>query len=289
MSRRNSDAYALITGASGGLGRALAKAFWRDGYNLVLTGRAAEAIDSLVKELPSKPCQQVVAVSADLTHPEAPELIFNACRAHSAVIGVLINNGATQGPVAEFEHTDPQAWLEAVMVNLAAPAALSRLAVAHMKKLGWGRIINISGGGASGPRPRFSAYATSKAGLVRFSETLAAELADSGITVNSVAPGAMKTRMLKEILGLGSDAAGEAEVMMAEKVLGREQDSMSQAVDLCRFLASAASDGLSGRLISAVWDDYADWMNHLDELKGSDLYTLRRVTGRDRNTGWGDK
>jgi NAD(P)-dependent dehydrogenase (short-subunit alcohol dehydrogenase family) len=157
-----------------------------------------------------------------------------------------------------------------------------------MNRPGGASIINLSGGGATGPRANFSAYATAKAGLVRFSETIAEELKGCGIRVNCIAPGAMKTAMLQEVM-LRGNAAGSREATLASEVFAKGGASMDRVADLALFLASGVSKGLSGKLISAVWDNWEQWSHHRDELSQSDVYTLRRIAGRDRGFEWGDK
>jgi NAD(P)-dependent dehydrogenase (short-subunit alcohol dehydrogenase family) len=150
-------------------------------------------------------------------------------------------------------------------------------------------IINLSGGGATGSRPNFSAYASAKAALVRFSETLAQEAKPYGVKVNCIAPGAMKTSMMGQVLAAGTVLAGAREVDLATQVVAGGGTSMARVAELAMFLASSASDGITGKLISAVWDDWQRWPQHLSELETSDVYTLRRIVGRDRGFTWGDK
>jgi 3-oxoacyl-[acyl-carrier protein] reductase len=150
-------------------------------------------------------------------------------------------------------------------------------------------IINISGGGATGPRPNFSAYASSKAALVRFSENLAEETRHLGMRVNCIAPGAMPTDMLKKVLQADKKKVGEKEFSQAQKVLEVGADVMERAADLALFLASDKAAGITGKLISAPWDRWEDWPKHLAELESSDAYTLRRITGKDRGLTWGDR
>ncbi len=125
--------------------------------------------------------------------------------------------------------------------------------------------------------------------MFRFSECLAHELDGTGITVNCVAPGTMKTRLLEEIATKGEAFVGVKETAIARNILTQDDSAIAKAIELCLFLASSASDGITGKLISAVWDDYKEWPKHLQELQKSDLYTLRRITGHDRGKNWGDK
>jgi 3-oxoacyl-[acyl-carrier protein] reductase len=201
-------------------------------------------------------------------------------------IDILINNAGVQGPIGPFESIDFNAWRDVFETNFFAPARLTQLVIPAMRAAGkGGKIINISGGGATGPRPDFSAYAASKTALVRLTETLAEELRPYAIDVNAVAPGAMNTRMLEEVLNAGRDAAPRE----YDAALKRAADGgvpPAKAADAVVFLASPASDGITGRLISAVWDDWANLPSHKDELAKSDVYMLRRIVPKDRGLNW---
>jgi 3-oxoacyl-[acyl-carrier protein] reductase len=173
---------------------------------------------------------------------------------HHQRVDVLVNNAAIYGPVAQLDATDPSEWMDALRINLIGPMMLSRAVLPMMRRQRYGKIINISGAGAR-PQPECTAYNASKAGLLRFTEALAVDLADTGIDVNAVAPGVLDTRMrLRSALPDDPDA------------------NMQQAVALIAWLASSASDGITGRLFSAVWDDW----KHLEAL-GADDYRMRRV------------
>jgi NAD(P)-dependent dehydrogenase (short-subunit alcohol dehydrogenase family) len=141
-----------------------------------------------------------------------------------------------------------------------------------------GKIINLSGGGATYPRPNFSAYAASKAGVVRLTETLAEEAKKFNIQVNAIAPGAVSTRLHEQILAAG-EAAGEKALAESRKVKEGGGTSLELPVGLAVFLASDESNGLTGRLISAVWDDWQEMSKKIPEIMSTDWYTLRgRVT-----------
>src|SRR6185436_17863118 len=161
-------------------------------------------------------------------------------------------------------------------------AIICNSVVPHMSRFAGGKIINLSGGGASGPRVNFSAYAAAKTGLVRFSETLAEEVRELGICVNCVAPGPLGTDMLAAIEKAGAKTAGDKEYIAAQRARETGEAAMNAAVELIVFLASHHSDGVTGKLISAVWDNWQEFPQHLQDIVGSDVYTLRRITGRDR-------
>jgi NAD(P)-dependent dehydrogenase (short-subunit alcohol dehydrogenase family) len=281
----------VVTGASRGLGQRLAARFWHAGANVVLVARDPVTLDMVAQDLQSAPHakgQRVSQISMDVADPDAANAIVAKTISVFGRVDTLICNAAIQGPIGPAWSNDPAAWQRAILVDLVAPAALASRVIPVMQAASRGTVIFISGGGATGPRPNFSAYAAAKAGLVRFTETLAMELQNSGINVNAIAPGAMPTAMLDEIRTAGSSVAGAREVESAAKVFNDGERTMIRACDLAVFLASDAARGITGRLISAVWDRWEDWPAHLDALSKSDLYTLRRITGRDRGQDWGD-
>jgi NAD(P)-dependent dehydrogenase (short-subunit alcohol dehydrogenase family) len=278
----------IVTGASRGLGSQIAQAVWRNGANILLVARSTEALLALRTHLVATASggQQAHVVVADLCAPESVPTIMREARRVWDKIDVLVNNAAVLGPIGRAWENDWEEWQMTLRVNLLAPVELCRSCVLWMRECGQGKIINLSGGGAAGPRANFSAYATAKVGLVRFSEILAHEVRESAIAVNCVAPGTLQTEMLHEVVRAGPEKAGAVEYAQAVKQL--EQTAFpQQAAELCVFLASAASDGITGKLLSAVWDPWERLPDHLDDLRDSDLYTLRRITPRERGKDWG--
>lgn len=280
--------FALITGGTRGLGVLLVRRFWLAGYSLAVVARQNADIRKVLSELPKRNNQEALALPCDMSSPAQVDELIGHVKNACPKLKVLVNNAALQGPIGPVWENDFLAWNQTIQVNLLAPVVLCQSMIPLMSGTGGGSIINLSGGGATGPRANFSAYATAKAGLVRFSETIADELKPSGIRVNCIAPGAMKTAMLGEVLAKG-DAAGERERSVANKVFEEGGASMDRVADLALFLASDASKGITGKLISAVWDNWERWPEHLNELSSSDVYTLRRIAGRDRGFDWGDK
>jgi len=279
---------ALITGASQGLGREIAAAYLRAGASVAICARDATALDQARSELAALagPAQQVVALVCDVSRPEQVARVVDEAIATFPQLDILVNNAGVYGPKGPVEDTDWDAWVQAIAINLFGSVLLCRAIVPHLKRRGRGKIIQLSGGGATAPMPRVSAYAASKAAVVRFAETLAVELAAHQIDVNCVAPGALNTRMLDEILAAGPGTVGETfyQRLVAQKQSGGA--SLDTAAALAVFLAGPDSDGITGRLISAVWDPWRDLPAHRDELVGSDIYTLRRIIPADRGKTW---
>lgn len=273
---------AVISGATGVLGRKIAEDLAEAGAELRLLGRDPCALEPLALGLSQQYGRKVEVAFTDFSSME-PNDAFNLIEDAD----ILVNAAAIQGPIGAAWNNDWQAWREAVEVNMFAPVLLSSLAAKAMCNRGWGRIINISGGGATSPRPNFSSYAVAKTGLARFTEILAAELSSPNVTANAVAPGAFRSSLTAQVLRAGKNSGG------AELNATRQLDDLSTrqtvtlASALCLFLTGESAGGISGRLIAAKWDDWKSLPDHLDELTASDLFTLRRITPKDRGLTWG--
>jgi NAD(P)-dependent dehydrogenase (short-subunit alcohol dehydrogenase family) len=274
----------LVTGASQGLGKAIAYAFVKEGAHVAICARDKKLVDFVADELRAQAAdgQKVFAAACDVSSPDQVERLFSDISAYLGPIEILVNNAGIYGPKGRSESVSIAEWARAIEINLYGTFLPCQVGIGHMKRLGRGKIINLSGGGATSPLPRMSAYAASKAAVVRLTETLAEELREFSIAVNAVAPGALNTRLLGEILNAGSDVVGKA---FYEKSL-KQRDTggvpLEGAANLCVYLASEISDGITGKLISAQWDPWDSLHEFRDQLVESDVYTLRRIVPEDR-------
>ena len=275
---------AIVTGASRGLGRAIAARFVEAGADVLLTARDAEALADAAEEVRRAGPGRVLTEPGDASLPAAAAAAVARAEAELGGVTVLVNNAGVYGPIGPVEDNDWEEWTRALTINLLGTVAFCRAVVPAMRRRGYGKIVNLSGGGATAPLPRFSAYAASKAAVVRFTETLAEELADAHVDVNAIAPGALNTRLLDEVLAAGPERAGAAFFARSLKQRDDGGAPLDKGASLAVFLASAASDGISGRLLSAVWDDWAGLPERRDALAAGDVYTLRRIVPKDR--GW---
>jgi 3-oxoacyl-[acyl-carrier protein] reductase len=280
---------AIITGANQGLGHEIASAFVQEGCSVLLMARGHERLAEVEAALRrAAPCSDQVIAShaADVSRPEDCAAAIAVAAKRLPGLTVLVNNAGIYGPMGPVEENDWDEWSQAIAINLFGTVLMCRAVLPALRAGRYGKIINLSGGGATAPLPRMSAYAASKAAVVRFTETLAEEVRDSGIDVNAIAPGALNTRLLEEVLAAGPERVGKA---FYEKSL-KQRDSggtpLARGAELAVFLASPASDGISGRLISAVWDDWAGLPARQEELRRSDIYTLRRIVPEDRGQAW---
>jgi NAD(P)-dependent dehydrogenase (short-subunit alcohol dehydrogenase family) len=282
---------AIITGANQGLGLEIARQYVEAGASLMLCARDQSLLEQASDKLRALagPDQKIVSVPADVSKEEDVRALFNATMSDLRDCHILVNNAGIYGPKGEIESVDWSEWVRAMEINVMGSVLMCRAVLEHFKAQKYGKIIQLSGGGATNPLPRISAYAASKAAIVRFAETLAEEVRGSGIDVNCIAPGALNTRMLQEVLGAGPGKVGQAFYDRSLKQKETGGAPIETGAGLAVFLASAESDGITGKLISAVWDNWEQWPEHRDELSASDAYTLRRIAGRDRGFTWGDK
>lgn len=281
---------AIITGASQGLGLEIAKHYLQEGANVTLCARNAEKLAEAQEELLPhvKNKTQLIAIPIDVSKPEQVELLVNSALEAFGKIDVLVANAGVYGTKGPIDEIDWDEWCRAIEINVNGTVLPCRAVLPHMKKQQYGKIIILSGGGATKPMPNLSAYATSKAAVVRFAETLAEEVMPYHIDVNTVAPGALNTRLLEEILEAGPEKVGEAFYSQSLKQKETGGTSLDVGAKLCVFLATRESDGITGRLLSAVWDPWQKLPSMIDRLKASDIYTLRRIVPEDRGQNWDD-
>ena len=282
---------AIITGANQGLGREIARVYAKAGASLLICARDLELLRAVEQELSRSalPGQAIEAVPADVSDARSVSVLVERAVDCFGRIDILVNNAGIYGPMGAIEEVDWNAWLKTIEINLFGSIQMCRAVLPHMKRQRAGKIVQLSGGGATTPMPMVSAYAVSKAAIVRFTDTLAEEVCEFNIDVNAVAPGALNTRMLDEVLAAGPEKVGKNFFDRSTQQKASGGAGLERGAALALFLASAASNGITGKLISAQWDRWEDWPKHIDELRRSDAYTLRRIAGRDRGFMWGDK
>jgi 3-oxoacyl-[acyl-carrier protein] reductase len=282
---------AVITGASRGFGFTVARKYVEEGASVVICGRDSHQLDNALKLLKkdSSNKQVILGFPLDVSDEGNATTLINESLDHLGTIDILVNNAGVYGPKGLIEHVDSNEWIQAIHTNLISVFFMCKGVLPHMKKNNYGKIINLSGGGATAPLPRISAYAASKAAVVRLTETLSEECRDYLIDINAIAPGALNTRLLEEILESGPDAVGKSFYEKAQKQKAEGGTPLELGADLCVYLGSGVSDGISGKLISAVWDPWQNLEQYRDELKNSDIYTLRRIVAKDRGKNWEDQ
>jgi NAD(P)-dependent dehydrogenase (short-subunit alcohol dehydrogenase family) len=281
---------ALITGASQGLGLEIARTYLEEGAaGVCICGRDPDALANALAHLREHACdgQKVLGEVADVSCVADVGRLVDAAIGGLGDVTILVSNAGVYGPKGGIADASWQEWTRAVEVNLFGSVLPARELLVHFTSRGYGKVVQLSGGGATGPLPGLSAYAASKAAVVRFAETLAEELREHRVDVNAIAPGALNTRMLDEVIIAGPDRVGEA---FHRRALEQQRSGgipLRSGAKLAVFLGSAASDGITGKLLSAVWDPWRELPSHRAELD-SDVYTLRRIVPRDRGLEWGE-
>lgn len=264
----------VVTGASSGIGKFLAESL------------AAEnnEICRLSRSMP-----QGFGFSCDVSNWDVVKNCAEKIASSWHSLDALVCCAGIQDPIGPAMDLDPREWRRNIEVNLDGTFFPIRALFPLLKKSSMrAKIVCFSGGGSTSPRPNFAAYGVSKTGVVRLVETLAAEWAGSGPDINAIAPGAIFTSMTEQVLRSGAGRAGQKEFEQASRLPRDNAKSMLKVVELAKFLLCSDSDGITGKLISAQWDPWAEFGKFKNDLAG-DLYTLRRIVPEDRGKDRGKK
>ena len=228
---------ALVTGGSRGIGKAIALEFAENGIDVVVTGRNKSRLIETSRELRDYAVNGY-HVSADIGSPEGAEIIYGFLAHNELTVNILINNAAIIHPRIPLVDFDIKDWEEVINVNLVGAVRITKMLLPGMITQGYGKIINISSiGGRKGAYGR-SAYRATKAGLISFTESLAAEVKPSGIDVNCICPG-----------GVGTE--GYIEAFGEESVRDGNMMDPVEIATLCSFLISSKSSAVTGAIIDA--------------------------------------
>jgi len=278
------DKTALITGGSRGFGLEVARHFEKEGARVILCGRDLPALQEAAKSLSSS-----LVFQCDIANPLDVQALRDFVFKEAGTLDILVNNAGVYGPIGPIENIDSQEWMRAFEINLFGLFHCCQAFIPHFKKQKYGKIINLSGGGATAPLPRFSSYAASKAAVVRLTETMAMELLEFGIDVNAIAPGSLNTRLLDQVLEAGPEQTGS---VFYEKMLLQKEEGgapLHRGAELCVYLASDESNGITGKLLAALWDPWETLHTRRELLQKTDIYNLRRIIPLDRGEKWGDR
>ncbi len=265
------DSGILITGAGRGVGKRLAIGLAQMGARVGLLARTKAELDLAALEIEHAGGTSL-RIRADVRDYEQILAATDRMRAHFGRLDAVICAAAIQGPIGPLAECDPKAWAETMDTNLIGVMHTCRAALPGMLAAKQGKLLLLTGGGATKPRPNFTAYAAAKTALVRFAETLAEEVQEHNVQVNCMAPGAAYTSMTDEILRAG-ESAGWREQEDAQQVRQSGGIAPEKQIQLAAFLISERSNHISGKLIH-VNDD---WKRLEKESLSPEAYTLRRI------------
>ena len=264
---------AIITGAGKGIGRGIARAYAAEGARLVLVSRTLAQVEDAAAEARAAGAE-ASALAVDVSRPaDVRRMVEHTLERHSR-IDALVNNAAILGPVGPLHLNDAEHWAQAININVTGLMLCCHAVLPTMIEQGGGKIINLSGAGVTRASETISAYGTSKAAVVRFTETLALEMRPHNVSVNALGPGQIDTGLLDPMAA--DDSLIEPMMgAMVRRTKSGQGASLEEAAALAVWLGSDASDGLTGRLISATQDGWRELGPRIPEIMASDRYTLR--------------
>lgn len=268
--RTLADRVALVTGASRGVGRAIALGLAAAGARVAITARSQEALDDVISELEAAGATALPLV-ADVTDLAAVERMAAETERELGPVDVLVNNAGVCEAIGPTWEVDPTLWWHDVEVNLRGPFLCSRAVLPQMLSRRSGTIVNVSSYNAGRPDPYLAGYSAAKAALVHFTGSLAAETETSGISVFAIAPGTIDTDLTRH---LKHSPAGKRWLPKFQAIGHEDWVSLQLPARLVVRLASGEADALSGRFLHAL-DDLDDLIEREDEVRRRDLYTLR--------------
>lgn len=268
-----SDRKCLVVGGSGAMGTAVAKLFLDAGACVAVTVHS-QMPRALRRASVLRACETLCVVDIR-DRRQVGHVVSRTAKAFGA-LHVVVNCTGLLGPIGPIHKLPARRWTENIQTNLIGSFNLIHAALPFMLNQRHGKIICFSGGGAAYGRPFFTAYGAAKAALVRLIESVAAEVRDSGVDINAIAPGPVKSRMWEQLRRARASAGSKAleELKQIEQTGGVPPE---RAARLALFLASERSNGLTGRLISCVHDNWAALESRIDALRESDAGMLRRV------------
>lgn len=281
------NTYAVITGGGGIVGKTIARFFIQEGCHVIVAGRSSESIESACNELSEDQKERFDAQVCEVSNQKSVQTLMEYVYKKYGHLDILVTAAGVYGEIGSVEQCDAEAWLEAIKINLWGTMLAVKFALPMLKNSPRGKIITFAGGG-DGALPNFTSYASSKGAVLRFTESVASELKEFHIDVNAISPGLVASGITEDLVAAGPARVGEQKYNEALQELAGQKATVSpeKAAALAVWLASAESNGLTGKNISAVWDRYEDIPKHLAELQGSDVYNWRRIKPKDRGYDW---
>jgi len=265
------DGVAVVTGGGRGLGRAIAIALAGEGMRVAVVSRSAVELNETV-ELIRAAGGRAISVPADVTDANAVRAMAGEVEAKLGAVDLLVNGAGIGGPFGPTWDLDPDAWWRNMEINVKGPMLCCHAVVPGMVQRRRGRIINIASGAGLVSLPNMSAYVTAKTALIRFTEVLADELCEHGVSVFSIQPGTVRTAMSEE---LAYSESGRKWLPWFRKIFEEGRDQPAEvASNLVLFLAKGSADTLSGRYFSAP-GNHAAIVERADEVKSGKLNLLR--------------
>lgn len=281
----------IITGASEGLGFELAKKFVENYANLIICSSNKKRIKSAFLKLIKikKTNQNIYFCKTNLSNEKEIYKFIKFINKKFTKIDCIINNAAILGPMGNLEDVNWKKFKKTFQINFFSSALIIKLLLPKFKKQKVGKIIQLAGGGSSSPSIKRNPYAASKSAITRLVENVSEELKilKINVQINSVSPGVMKTKMFQRIIRESNKILGN-KMNKELRVKNKKKTDYDKIIELIFFLSSRFSNKITGKNISADWDNWKNWSKDLKKIRNSNLYTIRRIVGSDRNFTKGD-
>ena len=267
----------IITGGSLGIGFAIAKACASEGAEVIIVARDQINLEESLKKIDAISDKNHIAYALDVGDLEAVNIFAEWIKSEGLEINGIVNCAGIYGPIGKTSIIDMEDFTQTIRINFLGTVYMcsifAHLLVSSTNK----KIVNISGGGAASPFPNYSAYASSKAAIVRFTENLSYELNDDGFDINCIAPGFVITRLHQETVGAGPDMAGSGFYENTKKQIEEGGVPLEKAAELTIFLLSEDANGITGKFLSAPWDPWQEKTFQEKLKEDNDFATLRRI------------
>lgn len=267
----------IITGGSLGIGLELAKKAARAGARVIIAARNQADSEKALADLKSISAQDHQIYKIDVGQYDEVQTFAKWCADRFGSIDGLVNCAGVYGPIGKLPQIDIKKFDEAIRINFLGTVYMCHAFIPIMKAATRKKIINYSGGGAATPFPHYMAYATSKIAIVRFTENLSLEMNGDCFDVNCVAPGFVITRLHQDTLVAGPELCQPAFYENTKKQIEAGGVPPDKAANLTVYLLSEASDGITGKFISAPWDAWEDEAFRAKLRTDKDFATLRRI------------
>lgn len=271
----------VITGGSLGIGLEVAKKCASEGATVIISARTKENLRDAINEIKKIADRNHQLYQLDVSKYEEVQNFTKWCAERFPEVHGLVNCAGIYGPIGKTYKIDIKKFTEVININFLGTVYMCHAFIPLiMKSSGRKKIVNFSGGGAATPFPNYSAYATSKIAIVRFTENLSIELFDEGFDVNCIAPGFVITGIHQQTIQAGQELATLAFFENTKKQIESGGVPPEKAASLTSFLLSSKSDRITGKFISAPWDPWQDkeFQNLLKTDKN--FATLRRIDNK---------
>lgn len=267
----------VITGGSLGIGLEIAKTAARAGARVIIAARDQADLEKALADLKGISAKDHQLYKIDIGQYEEVQTFAKWCADRVGYINGLVNCAGVYGPIGKLPEIDITKFDEAIRINFLGTVYMCHAFIHIMKAASRKKIINYSGGGAATPFPHYTAYATSKIAIVRFTENLSLEMNDDGFDVNCISPGFVITRLHQDTLAAGPELAKESFYENTKKQIDIGGVPPDKAANLTVYLLSAASDGITGKFIAVPWDAWEEETFRERLRSDKDFATMRRI------------